>query len=190
MLETLRQLDQDLFLYLNGIHNSFWDKVMYQVSGRFIWAPLYLFIIFLFIQKFKAKSFIPILGAILLIVLSDQLSVHLFKNVFERLRPCRAPEIKNMVHLVRDHCGGLYGFISSHAANTFALAVFSSLLLRKRLFSFGIFVWAAWVSYSRIYLGVHYPGDVIVGALFGVLLGVLLYLSIKRVFKKYMLSAD
>lgn len=181
MLETLKQLDQDIFLYLNGIHNPFWDELMYQASGRFIWIPLYIFIVYLIIRKFKKNSYIPILGAVLLIVLSDQLSVHLFKNIFERLRPCRNPEIKDMVHLVHNHCGGLYGFISSHAANTFAMSAFTSLLLRNRLYTIGIYFWAILVSYSRIYLGVHYPGDVFVGIVFGVMLGISIYILVRRI---------
>ncbi len=109
----------------------------------------------------------------LAVTVSDLTAVHLFKNVFLRLRPCHEPSIAGMVHLVNDHCGGKYGFISSHASNSFALATFLSLLLGKkiRLFTLLIMLWAILLSYSRVYLGVHYPGDVIVGAIWGAGIG-------------------
>lgn len=184
MLESLKQLDTNVFLFLNDLHSPFWDHIMYFASGRFGWIPLYAFIIFLIIQKYRVKSIAYILAAILLIVLSDQLSVHLFKNVFERLRPCHNPDIKDFVHLVHNHCGGKYGFVSSHAANTFALATFTGLMMRKRWYTYTLLSWASLVSYSRVYLGVHYPGDIIAGALFGVCLGLLIFVGSRRLVKQ------
>ncbi len=110
-----------------------------------------------------------------LIALSDQSSVHLFKNVFERLRPCHNPDLEGMVHLVRGHCGGKYGFISSHASNTFAVAIFLRSVLRTRPVVILLFAWAVLVCYSRIYLGVHYFCDVLVGGLWGAFLGWRMY---------------
>jgi undecaprenyl-diphosphatase len=112
---------------------------------------------------------------ILLITLADQSSVHLFKEVFERLRPCHNPELQEYIHLVKGHCGGKYGFISSHAANTFALAVFLKNIYRIRWLSVLLLSWATIVSYSRIYIGVHYPFDVIAGVVWGALLGYGIY---------------
>jgi len=115
--------------------------------------------------------FFILLGIALCVLLADQLSVHLFKNVFQRLRPSHEPELTGMVHLVRDYRGGNWGFVSSHAANTFAIATFLSLIFKNRKFWIILFSWCIIVSYTRIYLGVHYPGDIFGGALLGMVIG-------------------
>ena len=175
MLEFLDHIDRNLFLFLNGLNSPLWDQVMWWISDRLIWLPLYLIITGWLIYRFKWKVVIILVMVALLITLSDQGSVHLFKEVFKRLRPCHEPEISGLVHLVKGHCGGKYGFISSHAANTFAIATFTLLIIRSKYYSIFIIFWATLVSYSRIYLGIHYPGDVLVGALYGFLIGVLIY---------------
>lgn len=130
------------------------------------------------------KTFLVLISVVILILLSDQVSVHLFKNYFERYRPCHNENIKHLVHLVNNYCGGQFGFISSHAANTFALATFLSLIFRKKNFTFLILIWAALGSYSRIYLGVHYPSDIIVGVALGCAIGVIVYRLFKFAEKK------
>lgn len=119
--------------------------------------------------KYKWKTVIIGVFIGLLFLLADQISVQLFKNVFERLRPCHNPEITSMVHIINNHCGGRFGFVSSHAANSFALAIFTGLLLKNHYrFIFPVIVfWAVLVSYSRIYVGVHYPADILGGAILG-----------------------
>ncbi|UCH15388.1 MAG: phosphatase PAP2 family protein [Bacteroidales bacterium] len=181
MIEFLNELDTGLFLFLNSLHSPFWDKVMFFISGRIEWVPLYVILAAWVIYKFRWRSIAVIILVTLLIIASDQTSVHLFKEVFRRLRPCKNEEIQALVHLVNNHCGGKYGFVSSHAANTFALATFLSFVFKNRIFSWFIFIWAAVVSYSRIYLGVHYPGDVIGGLLLGIGLGVLFYWLYNRI---------
>ena len=173
MLDWLNQIDTELFLFLNGLHNSFFDFLMYWISNKYIWIPLYAFFLFLIIKKYKWKVVMAIILVAVLITVSDQVSVHLFKNTFMRLRPCHEPALDGLVHIVNNKCGGQHGFISSHAANTFAIAAFLSVLLKGsfRYFSLFIFIWAALVGFSRIYLGVHYPGDVFVGAIVGIVLG-------------------
>lgn len=171
MLEFLNQLDTNLFLFLNGIHSPFWDQVMWAISGTKLWIPMYLLIIAYVIYKYKWKAIITLVFIALVVTLADQISVKAFKNVFERLRPCHNPALENIIHLVKNKCGGKYGFVSSHAANTFAVAVFLSNLFKNKNFSIFIFSWAVVVSYSRIYLGVHYPFDVMGGAVLGSLIG-------------------
>lgn len=171
MLEKLIQIDTNLFLFLNGLHLPFLDPVMVFFSGKLTWLPLYLILIFFLYRKFGWRVVWPLLGVVLVVTLADQTSVHLFKNVFQRFRPCHNPEIKDLIHLAAGKCYGKYGFVSSHAANTFGVAVFLSLIFKRRWFSISILLWAALVSYSRIYLGVHYPGDIIVGAMLGAVCG-------------------
>jgi len=170
MIEWLINIDTQLFLFLNGIHSPTFDTLMFRISGNLIWAPLYVGILYLLFKKYGVKGLWLLLGVALVVTLADQMSVHFFKNVFERLRPCHNPDIKEFVHIV-NRCGGKYGFVSSHAANTFGVAMFLHLVLSKSWFSYSIFFWASLVSYSRIYLGVHYPGDIIGGAMLGLITG-------------------
>ncbi|MDQ1332248.1 MAG: undecaprenyl-diphosphatase [Bacteroidota bacterium] len=167
----LEHFDQQLFLFLNSINSPFWDKVMFVLSGKVIWAPLYLGILIYIGIKYKKKFFLILPFIILAVALADQVSVQLFKNLFQRLRPCHEPSLEGMVHLVNGDCGGLYGFVSSHASNSFNVALISLLFIKKKWYTVSIISWAAIIGYSRIYLGVHYPGDVICGSLLGALIG-------------------
>lgn len=174
----LERLDQHLLLFLNSFNSPFWDQVMYIISAKVTWIPLYLAILIALAYRYKRKFFVIMVMIIIAITLSDQISV-LFKNGFQRLRPCHEPSLTGMVHLVKGKCGGSYGFVSSHASNAFTVALLSLLLIRRRWFSYGMIFWALLVGYSRIYLGVHYPGDVICGSVLGVLIGWGVYLLYK-----------
>ncbi len=187
MLEQMSHIDQEIFLFINGFHNAFFDIIMFWVSKTVTWIPLWLYFIYLIIRKYKKISWIIIVALIASVGVSDFVSVHLFKNVFERLRPCYNPEISSIVHIVKDHCGGKYGFVSSHSANMFSIATFIFLLFKKDFpkYILLVIVWSGLIAYSRVYLGVHYPGDIIGGAILGSLVSVVFYLFIKRFIPHY-----
>ncbi len=169
------RLDQQLFLFLNSINSPFWDLVMHAISGKLIWAPLYLGILIYLGMKYKRKFIVILLFIILAIALADQISVQLFKNLVQRLRPCHEPSLEGLVHLFNGECGGKFGFVSSHATNSFNVALLSLLFIRKRWYTITIISWAVVIGYSRVYLGVHYPGDVICGSLLGAFVGWSIY---------------
>jgi undecaprenyl-diphosphatase len=177
MMEWLVHIDKELMLFLNGMHSPFFDWIMWWSSDRLIWIPLYLFIAFLFYRKFNTSALLPIILTIVAVGMSDLISSHYIKEVVHRLRPDHDPEIGTMVHTLKGYTGGLYGFVSAHAANSFALATMCLLFLRNKTFSICIYAWAILVSYSRIYLGVHFPADVICGAMLGSILAIILYIS-------------
>ena len=172
-MNFITNLDTELFLFLNGLHVDWLDPIMTFISGKITWAPFYLVLLFIVIKKYKKQSILVLIGVVILIVCSDQISSGIFKPIFERPRPCHNEAIKDLVYLPNGHCGGAYGFISSHACNCFALAVFITHVLKKyyRKIAYIMYIWASLVAYSRIYMGVHYPGDIIVGAVVGIIVG-------------------
>ncbi|MFP4547195.1 MAG: phosphatase PAP2 family protein [Fidelibacterota bacterium] len=174
MLEFLNTIDTKLFLFLNGLNTSFLDPIMWFITKKESWYPMYLIIIGFIIYRYKKRSLIIIPAIVILIALADQISVKLFKEVFERLRPSRVDELKDVIHLLHGKRGGKYGFVSSHAANSFAAATFLALLFKNKIVTYSLMAWAVIISYSRIYAGVHYPGDVICGALLGIVIGFLI----------------
>lgn len=181
MLEQIKQIDNALFLFLNSHYNSFFDSFFYFITNRFALIPFYLVLLFLVVKTFKTNTWKILLAVAVLILCSDQLSV-LLKNTFERYRPCHNLEIQSLIHLVNNQCGGLYGFVSSHATNSMAISVFLFLLLKNKYSKIGyvLFAYTLLVSYSRIYLGMHYPLDMAVGWLVGGVLGFACYLFIRK----------
>jgi len=157
-------------------------------TDTLIWLPLYASILYVIIKQQGQKSWITILFIILMVVLCDQISSQIFKDGFQRLRPSQNPLLEGLVHLVNGRKGGLYGFVSSHATNSFGLAMFSSLLFRYKPLTIVIFIWALINSYSRIYLGLHYPGDILGGGLLGIGVAVLVYQIYLRTYNKIELS--
>jgi undecaprenyl-diphosphatase len=164
------RIDQQLFLFINSLNSPFFDQVMHTLSGKLIWVPLYLAILVFLGIKYKRKFLIIIIFIILAATLADQSSV-IVKNIVQRLRPCHEPSIMGIVHLVNGECGGVYGFVSSHATNTFDVALLSLSFIKKRWYSISIILWASIICYSRVYIGVHYPGDVLCGAILGSFIG-------------------
>jgi undecaprenyl-diphosphatase len=185
VFETLNHIDTNLFLFLNGHHSQFWDFVMWWASDRFTWIPLYALVLWLLIKQCPGKVGLLLLLIVLLVLMSDQ-SANFAKYIIARPRPSHEPALQGMVHLVRNYAGGTLGFYSAHASNAFAVAVFAIMLSGRRykwLVPVMLF-YAILVSYSRIYLGVHYPGDVLTGAVMGLLIGLgisrLYFISVRR----------
>jgi len=173
VLQQLMDMDRRLLVWLNGFHADWLDPVMYYTSQTLFWLPLYGLLLYFIIKDFKRDWWIPFIGIAITILLADQITASIMKPYFARLRPSQEPTLAGIVHLVRDYngeiyTGGLYGFASSHASNTFATATFFTLLLgRTRPWIKWLFLWAAAMTYTRIYLGAHYPGDILVGACVG-----------------------
>ncbi|MCX7861990.1 MAG: phosphatase PAP2 family protein [Bacteroidales bacterium] len=170
--QQIISIDSSLFQWLNSLHTPFLDTFMYIFSNRFFWIPLYLFIIFLIVKKYHKYSVIIILTLILTIVLTDQCSVFIKENVM-RLRPSHNPIFEKTIHLNEGHKGGLYGFVSSHAANVSGFVTFLYLIpvFNRKRYWYLLLIWALLVSYSRIYNGLHYPLDIIGGLMLGFFIG-------------------
>lgn len=182
MIDFLNNIDNQFFLFLNGIHLDAVDQAVMLFSSRFIWIPMYSTIIFILLRVYSLKQAAIYLVAVsLAILLTDQTCASLIRPVVERLRPSNLDNpISEFTHIVDGYRGGKYGFPSCHAANSFALAVFLSSLIKRYRFTIFILGWSFLNSYSRIYLGVHYPGDLIVGGLIGSVIGWLTYYSASR----------
>lgn len=177
MFEQILQLDTDVFIYLNSMGTPKWDSFWMAYTSKFNWIPFYALLLYLIFKQLHLKGFlITIVAVALMILVTDQVT-NLFKNGFHRLRPCHLAELIDSMRLVKSGCGGQYGFFSGHASNTMAAAIFIGLTLKKR-FKYLIYIlifWAILMGYSRIYIGVHYPLDVLLGMLFGMLTGILFY---------------
>lgn len=178
-METLVNLDQQLFLYLNNLGSPNFDAFWLTITNKFSSIPLYILLVYLLYKNFGWKSMlIALLVTTLMITITDQFS-YAIKHAVERLRPCREPELAGLGRYIT-RCGS-FGYFSGHATSSFALAVYLSLIFKntyKYFFAF-LIIWALFVSYSRIYVGVHYPGDVITGMLVGSGIGLSCYFLFK-----------
>lgn len=174
-METILEIDKNIFIFLNGFHLPFLDSIMLGITHRLTWIPLYVYLIYiLYVNKTKKPFWLSFFTLVFAAGLSDFLTSGLMKPYFMRLRPCHEPELLSIIHQI-GACGGKYGFASSHAANTFALS-FSFFFLNRNTnpkMSYMLIFWAIIVSYSRIYIGVHYPLDIAVGAMVGIFTSIL-----------------
>ena len=186
LIQSLADADQTSFLFLNSFHSSFWDYFMTVYTGKFIWVPMYVSILYVLLRNYDWKTVLFCLIAIALtITFADQICATVIRPIVERPRPSNpASPIADLVYIVNDRRGGGYGFPSCHASNSFGLAFFLILLFRKQWLSLFICCWAIVNCYTRIYLGLHYPGDLIAGMFVGGAGATIMYLLLRLVSKK------
>ena len=183
-MEEIILEDKQAMIFLNNLGSSTFDPFWILVSEKWFWIPLYIIFLYFLYKNFNKKSLFYILLFVALgITASDQIA-NIFKFGFERLRPCHDPSLEGLLREVK--CGGKFGFYSAHSSNSFFVATYLTMLLGKKIkqLPYFLFVWAAIVAYSRVYLGMHFPGDIIIGAIMGILLALFFGTLAKKVIKK------
>jgi undecaprenyl-diphosphatase len=184
MLEKIQELDTNLFVYLNGLGSKTFDKLWLVITDQLNWIPFFLLLFYLIYKKIGGKQTLYLLLFIAVLIAFTDQTTNLFKYTFQRLRPCNNPEINSFIRIVQVRKS--YSFFSGHAANTMAVATFLYLVLKRHFKYLGLlFLWPLIFAYSRIYLGLHYPGDILTGYFFGALFGSLIYLVYRKLKKLY-----
>ena len=184
-LQQIITFDQELLLQLNGSDSLFWDGFMWLSTKMFTWIPLAFVLVYVIFKNNKIKEALTILILVgVVITLADQIASGFCKPFFARYRPTQDPELMYQIDIVNGYRGGTYGFMSSHAANTFGVAIFLSLIFKSGSLALILFIWAILNAFSRIYLGVHYPGDILFGTMVGIGVGILIYLIYKKLQQK------
>ena len=199
-MDYLIHIDQQWLLAINGWHSEWADMLMWYISKSTTWLPLYALLVGLIVYRFgilspslcregrRGSSLLRVLiilaGFAVAVGVSDFVSSGIIKPWVCRLRPTHEPELAGLIHLVNGYTGGLYGFVSSHAANTMACALLFALLYRNKYATVGLMLWVALNCYSRMYLGVHYPADIIGGLAIGAMMATLTYGMVRRLVER------
>lgn len=188
MLDYLIDIDSDALLAINGLHDTFQDAFWFMVSSKLASVLIALGLIWVLLHKRRSYALLVIVMLALTITIADQVSSGIIKQLVERFRPTHDPDIGALVHTVNGYRGGMYGFVSSHAANAFGAITLISLIMRQRLVLFPLLVWALMQCYSRIYLGVHFPGDILGGIVVGLASGWLVWLLMRPIQRRFNIS--
>jgi len=192
MLKQLLHIDTEILLAINGWHTPWADTLMWIISAKTTWIPLYLLLIGLLVWRYRKPTLttvkwlekVPVCVVMIVVIVlavgaADFIASGILKDLVARPRPTRVPELEGVLHLVNNYRSGQYGFVSSHAANTMACGLLFSLIWRKKIATIGLMLWVAMNCYSRMYLGVHYPLDIIGGLLVGALMAVVGYVLLR-----------
>ena len=191
-MDRLSAIDSDLFLFLNGLHVDWLDRIMVIITEMWAWIPLYLLLIYWTVKQYGKRCGWVFLAVGIVVLFSDQLASHVCKPLVHRLRPCYNDDFQDLIYLPNGLAGGKYGFVSSHAANTFAVATFLTAALKRYRpwAAIVLFLWALLSCYSRIYIGYHYPGDILCGAILGALVGMVVWEVFQWTFQKRSLPLE
>ena len=188
MLDRILHIDTELLLAINGWHAPWADRLMWIVSAKETWIPLYLLLVGLLVWRYRKPAMtsvkwlqkVPVCVVVIVVIglavgAADFIASGILKDLVARPRPTRVPELEGVLHLVNGYRSGQYGFVSSHAANTMACGLLFSLIWRNKIATVGLMLWVAVNCYSRMYLGVHYPSDILGGLMVGALMAVVAY---------------
>lgn len=189
MLDYLNDIDTEVLLAINGLHGTFQDAFWWLISAKWASVLLVLAFVWILLHQNRRHALLTVAMLVLALVLADQISSGLIKHLVERLRPSQDPSLDNMIHIVNNYRGGKFGFVSSHAANSFAAATLIALIMRHRLVTISLFTWAMLQCYSRVYLGVHYPGDILGGMVVGILVGWLVWRLMRWLQRRFNISS-
>lgn len=184
-IQQLISIDKDLLLQWSGSDSVFWDGFMWVATSTVIWIPAGLVLLYIIIKNDRpSKALFTVLMMAAVVVIAHVVASEVCKPYFARFRPTHDPFIMYLVDIVNDYRGDIYGFISGHATNTFSLSMFSSLVIRRKSFTVSMFAWAVLHTYTRIYLGLHYPGDILFGAIVGLIVGMAMYFLYRWLYKR------
>jgi len=174
-MDSLLQLDKDLLIWFNCFHTPFWDAIMMFFTRIEFWIPFYILVAYQIYKNKSKEALWWLIGLLVLVIIGDLISTHLFKNILQRFRPSHEPSLYGIVELVKGYAGDSFGFVSSHATAVFAFAIYTSKLFKNKIYTVFIVMWSLLIVYTRLYLGLHYPGDIIGGIALGWVLGYFIF---------------